>query len=253
MPGDPEVAAGQAAEVPPRVAVIAALGLEIAPLAALLEGIPRAPISLHQSGSGYRRAYSAARAALQGGAVALVSWGIAGGLEPGLTAGALLLPRRVLKPGAEPRSADAEWRAALLPVLRPRFPVHEGDLLGAEEILATPRSKARAAMDSGAVAVDMESAAVADAAHEAGRAFIAFRVVADRFADTLPPDVDRWIDDAGNRRLAPALDVALKPSHWRALLSLALRYRKARQALTESAGLVAAGGFLYPQASRRHS
>jgi len=246
MPGDSSHLAGTAEEADARIAVIAALGFEKAPLELLLRAGTNPRISLYQSGVGFARAYAAVQAALEAGATAVVSWGVAGGLEPGLKAGTLLLPRRVVTFAGEPRTTDPGWRANLVGALRASFEIHEGDLLCVEEILSTPRAKARAAMASGAAGADMESAAVAEAAWRAGKPFVALRVVADGLTDKLPPGVVRWMDDAGNQRLAPALHAALRPAGWRDLLMLTNRYLKARRALVRSAHIVAPQGFLLP-------
>lgn len=246
MPGVSDVA--EVPETAPRVAVIAALSLERAPLQSRLRREPPSGLTLHQSGAGFERAYRAAQTALREGAAALVSWGVAGGLVPGLTPGTILLPQRVLSPHGALLAADVEWRTNLLAALQPSFRVHEGDLLGVEQILATPRSKAHAANASGAVAVDMESAAVAEAASEAGRPFVVLRVVADGLADTLPPGVEGWVDDAGNQRLAPALETVLRPTLWRGLFTLAQRYREARRVLAGSAHIVVSRRLLFPHA-----
>ncbi len=47
----------------------------------------------------------------------------------------------------------------------------------------------------------MESAAIAAVAARAGARFVALRVVVDAAADELPADVERWIDERGERRI----------------------------------------------------
>ncbi len=48
------------------------------------------------SGMGAHRARLAARTLLENGATALVSWGVAGGLAPGLSPGSLILPETII-------------------------------------------------------------------------------------------------------------------------------------------------------------
>jgi hypothetical protein len=104
---------------------------------------------------------------------------------------------------------------------------------------------------SGAAAADMESAAIAAVAARAGARFVALRVVVDAAGDELPADIERWVDERGERRIAAALSAALHPAHWRGLWMLAQRYRAARQTLARLAPIVA-GARRDPHASAAH-
>src|SRR5690606_20133882 len=111
---------------------------------------------------GPERAAQAARAALEGGARALVSWGLAGGLDPALAPGAVVVPSAVLADGAC-FPCDADWAAAVRAAARDAglAAADGGTLLGVAVPLATPSSKAHAYAETGAVAADMESGAIA--------------------------------------------------------------------------------------------
>jgi hypothetical protein len=84
----------------------------------------------------------------------------------------------------------------------------------------------------------MESAAIAAVAARAGARFLALRVIVDAAGDSLPADVERWVDERGERRLGAALAAALRPAQWRELWILAQRYRAARRTLERLAPLV---------------
>lgn len=229
------------------VAVIAALAVERAPLDALLMSDPKPPIRVYQCGVGCERAYDAASAALSAGASALVSWGLAGALVPELSAGTILLPQQVLTLEGERLATDSRWRMEVSRALQPLFAVRDGSLVEVREVLSTRVAKAREAQASGAIAVDMESAAVGRAAAGAGKPFVVLRVVVDGLTDTLPPGIEQWLDEAGNRRLIAALETAFKPACWPGLFKLSRRYRQARRALTVAAQVLVPRGFLYPQ------
>jgi adenosylhomocysteine nucleosidase len=85
----------------------------------------------------------------------------------------------------------------------------------------------------------MESAGVAEAAARAGVPFIALRVVVDAAGDALPPGAERWIDERGNRRLAPTLRAVVSVKQWRPLLTLVQRYRVASATLDRLAAALA--------------
>lgn len=229
------------------VAIIAALAIERVPLDSAITADPQSSIHVYQCGTGHERAYSAARSAISAGASALVSWGVAGALVPELSPGTILLPQHVLTPNGVRFATDSRWRMELCRVLQPMSAVHGGALLGTPNVLATRVAKAQAAQASGAIAADMESAAVGQAASDAGKPFVVLRVVLDTLADTLPRGVERWIDEAGNRRLMAALEMALRPASWPDLVRLSRRYGRARGALTDSAQALVPHGFLYSQ------
>jgi hypothetical protein len=157
----------------------------------------------------------------------------------------VLLPRRVLGLGGQSFTADAAWRSRLAVGLRGQFAVSDGTLLATGELLGSPADKARAAASTGAEAVDMESAGVAEAAAAAGLPFVVLRVVADGPGDALPPGVEDWIDAEGRRRLRPLARVAVRPAGWPALCLLALRAAKARRTLEALAEQLAPQGFLF--------
>ena len=116
--------------------------------------------------------------------------------------------------------------------------------------LATPAAKSAAARAHSAIAADMESAAIARAAARGRARFVALRVVVDALNDSLPRDVESWIDERGERRIATVLGAALRPSQWRLLWILGLRYRVARRVLDRVAALLAAQQFCAAGAAR---
>ena len=116
------------------------------------------------------------------------------------------------------------------------------DLLTVPSALITAAEKAKAAA-GGAAAADMESVAIAAAAARAGARFVALRVVVDSAGDELPADVERWIDERGERRIGAAVAAALRPAQWRGLWILAQRYRVARRTLARLAPIVSGTRF----------
>ena len=190
-----------------------------------------------QSGPGAARAAAAAAHAIDAGASVLVSWGLAGGLAAALAPGTVVAPRRVLAQGAEPIGVDAAWHASLA-ALADEFALDYGDLLSVPAALESPAAKRAAAAATRAVAVDMESAAIAAAAARARVPFVALRVVVDGVGDALPQGAERWIDErgrsahggnaAGRRELAAmaaALDVGRSVIASRAAFSTVSRTR----------------------------
>lgn len=230
MAAQPPTAAGTATRPP--IALVFALAAENKGLRAALDQHPESPIVSMQSGPGAERAAKAARSLAGSGACALISWGLAGGLAPEAFPGTVLIPKRIVGLDGQKIAMDADWRACLLEALRGEFRCHEGDILSTERVLETPREKMHAALETGGVGVDMESAAIAEVAASAALPFVVLRVVVDGITDALPKHADTWVTPAGESRWLPFLGTLLfNPSQWGALALIARRYGTARRTL----------------------
>ena len=141
------------------------------------------------SGGSTERARSEAERLVAEGAAALVSFGLAGGLAPELRAGDLLLPEIVRSAGSGSWPVDPIWRErvhARLAALEPKA----GAVVGSERVVATASDKRALFEAVGALAVDMESHAVAAVATEAGIPFLVLRALVDP-ADQVVPQAAR--------------------------------------------------------------
>jgi nucleoside phosphorylase len=232
---------GAGADQAPHVALIAALEMECASLRR--RSAAHARSSIVQSGPGAARAAAAAADALAAGARALVSFGLAGALEDGLSPGTVLVPHRVIGPDGRAFAVD-ERAHSKLTALGDEFDIESGPLLTAPTVLESSEAKRAARKASGAVAVDMESAAIAAVAARSGVPFVALRVVIDAVDDALPRGAEQWIDERGRRRVTPALRAVAAVGQWRPLLKLAQRYRVASRVLDRLAGALLARGLL---------
>lgn len=182
------------------------------------------------SGIGRAAAAAAANALVEAGASALMTFGMAGALDPALKPGSVVLPRELLTDGAR-YSADASWRERVAAELSPSRAVSEGNLLTCDRAIDTPAHKSAAFHNTGAVAVDMESAAVAEVAARRNLPFIAVRVIVDTAADTLPRAVVA-ASQAGRVKIGKLMaGLIVAPSEIAALIRLAQRYRVAMRCL----------------------
>lgn len=177
---------------------------------------------------------------LASGARAVISFGIAGGLLPGLQAGDIVIADAV-HDGETSWQTDARWCGRLrqaLPFAR------KGTLAGSD--IAVPGLDAKAALQrrSGAVAVDMESHIAARLAAQYHVPFVALRVVADPAERSLPQAALVGMSSDGRTDIGAVLRaLARRPGDVPALIRTALdaraafaTLRRARQALDSVLG-----------------
>lgn len=189
---------------------------------------------VHVSGMREEAAGRAANALADAGVAALLSFGTSGGLDPALAPGALVAPRKVLNMDREAFDTDAEWRGRLLARCGD-IAISEGDLLTTRGVLLNPGIKYMARTQSGAAAVDLESAAVAAVAKARGLPFLALRAIIDDAETSLPDEIISSTDAYGRPRLGAMAAALLKAPY-----SLTELPRLARDFATASEALRAA-------------
>ena len=187
------------------------------------------------SGMGGRLAAAASRRLVEAGASRLMSFGLAGGLDPSLRAGSIVLPCEVVSRAGARFLTSIEWRERLGLAIGNTRPVVGGKLLGSAQSIDAVADKSAAFRDTGAVAVDMESLAIAEVAADARVPFVALRAIVDTALDALPGAV--VAASRGGQVNVPRLiaGLAAAPLDLRALIRLARRYRAAMRSLTAAA------------------
>jgi adenosylhomocysteine nucleosidase len=148
----------------------------------------------------------------------VISVGFAGALDASLQVGHVFEPRTVIN------AADG---------VRTECGAGEGILVSSATV-AGKEQKIRFGKAYGAIAVDMEAAAVAQGAQARGVEFGALKVISDA-ADFNLPAVDRFVaDDGGFQSIRFACHVALRPWLWGATIALARNSAKASCALSDA-------------------
>lgn len=138
------------------------------------------------TGIGWQAAAAGADRLAAAGAGALVSWGMAGGLDPELPAGQIFLPSEIVGPDGTLFTTNIPWRESLGATLRELSPLGSGRLVTVNAPVGTVEAKALLFKRSGARAVDMESAAIAQVARSRSLPLLAIRVIVDRASEALP-------------------------------------------------------------------
>lgn len=184
------------------------------------------------SGMGAAKAAPAARRLVDAGASALMSFGLAGGLDPTLEPGTVVLPGEVISRNGARFPTSAEWCRQLGLAVAEMTPVASGTLLSSLQPIDTAEAKAAAFRETGAVAVDMESVSVAEVAAAHNLPFMAVRVIVDGAADVLPQAVLAASRGGHLSVLRLVCGLAAAPRDIVGVIRLARRYRTATRSLS---------------------
>jgi adenosylhomocysteine nucleosidase len=211
-----------------RVGVVFALGIEAGGLEDLLEGVVTTrghgllvrqgrlkgqELALILSGPGRRHAARATEALIAGHQPEwVVSAGFAGGLNPQLKRHDILIADHLVDTAGNQMTIDLEpgpvspsqpsvtsppqqaagcqgWTSHPCPLPG----VHVGRLLTADRVIRLREEKRSLLEQYGALAVDMETFAVAEVCRRRQVGFLGVRVIHDAFDEELPPDVERLL------------------------------------------------------------
>ncbi len=179
----------------------------------------------------------------------VISFGVAGGLDPTLRSGDVVVATEVL-------AGDARWAAGLSlsddlidKLTSGRRRVVRGSLAGAEEVVTGRSCKAALHSETGAAAVDMESHIAAAYAAEQGLPFAALRVISDPAHRALPALAREAIKPNGQIDVAAILrGVVRNPATVRALVSTGLDFNRALRSLRVSRDFLIGSEGLVPEA-----
>jgi len=182
----------------------------------------------------------------------VISFGVAGGLDPSLKAGDVVVATEVM-------AGSARWLAGLalnedliakLTAGIGRRRVVRGGLAGVEEVVVAQAGKAALRMKTGAAAVDMESHIAAAYAAEAGLPFAALRVISDPASRALPALARSAIKPNGEVDLGVIFrGVVRNPRTLRALVSTGIDFNRALRSLRGCRDFLVGGHDLVSAAS----
>jgi adenosylhomocysteine nucleosidase len=180
-------------------------------------------------------AVRAARRLIAAGATGIVSFGFAGGLDPTLSAGTLVV--------AEAVSANGNVWPADRTLSRCLGGITGHLALGLDRVVASADEKRHLNRKTGAALVDMESGAVASVAAEAGVPFAVLRAICDPADRALPPAALVALNSAGRvAAIRLAMSILAGPGQLGALLGLARDAAVARRALRSRAMRISPDG-----------
>jgi adenosylhomocysteine nucleosidase len=191
---------------PCRLGVVFALAVESGGLEDLLDGVVSTQghgfvvrqgrlkdrqLAIILSGAGRRSAVRATEALITGHEPQWVlSAGFAGGLNSRLKRQDILVADHLVDTAGNQLAVDLAIDPA---TLGSASGVHVGRLLTADRVIRLPDEKRSLGRRHDALAVDMETFAVAQVCRRRQLRFLAVRVINDAVADELPPDVERLL------------------------------------------------------------
>lgn len=168
------------------------------------------------SGARPDQAESEARRLIEAGCRLLMSWGVAGGLDPEVRPGDLLIPSAVVDEGGGCWPFSLELGAAVAAAMPAPFRWEDHGqgrcILGLDRVLLKPKDKAALFALTGAMTIDMETHRVARVAASRQLPALAIRAVGDPLETRLPRMVAQLLGEDGRPRLGQvALGLMQRP------------------------------------------
>jgi adenosylhomocysteine nucleosidase len=175
----------------------------------------------------------------------VISFGVAGGLDPTLKSGDIVVATEVM-------AGDTRWLAGsalneelIANAAMGRRRVVRGGLAGVEQVVAGIAKKAALWLETGAAAVDMESHIAAAYATDAGLPFAALRVISDPANRALPALARDAIKPNGDIDLRRVLrGVARNPMTLHSLVSTGIDFNRALRSLRGCRDLLLGDGLV---------
>jgi len=189
-------------------------------------------IALAYSGAGPINARAASELLILQGATRLISWGCAAALSETLKPGDLVLADTLIDAEGAHIGTHPSWLELTQSLLPNSLKTHSGSLAESRSIVATGKHKKQLHTQTGAVALDMESIAIAKAAWQNTLPFLAIRAIADPADMDLPDAISHSLNDEGDVVLRKLLSfIALHPAELPGLIKLGLHFNAAKKTL----------------------
>ena len=176
------------------------------------------------------------------GCRAVLSFGIAGGLDPTLSAGDVIVATGVVSGGKRWQAHPALGDSLAASLIAGGIKVKRADIAGVDQPLLDAPAKAKTRQETGAAAVDMESHVASAFAERHNLMFAALRIVCDPASRSMPAIVTTALrPDGGIDHFAVVADLVRKPTQLTKLPRLAGEARTSFRALSRCRDLLGIG------------
>lgn len=202
------------------IGIVCALPLEIAPFLDRCEKLRKykgesftfrggrygdIKVAVVETGTGFARARRATQAMIDAHTPPwIISAGFSGALQPEMKIGQIVMADHICDVHGQEMAIDVHMPA------NPEGGLYVGRILNTDDIVRTVEEKRQLAETHGALAVDMESLAVAQVCREAHTRFLAVRVISDDMSADLPPEVLSVLGATGTYRVGAAMGAVWK-------------------------------------------
>ena len=184
------------------------------------------------SGAGPTNATAAAELLVAKGATRLISWGCAAALADSLKPGDLILADKLIDAENNKMDINADWHSYSHSILSKFIDVTCGCLAESISIVSTSTDKKQLHSLTGAVALDMESIAIAKIAKQHTLPFLVIRVIVDPVEMSLPLAINHALNERGEIELKKLLVfLFLHPAELPGLIKLGLNFNAAKKTL----------------------
>ena len=203
-------------------------------------------IFLCVSGIGYQSSLHAAKELIKLNVNGLISWGVAGGICKSVHSGDLILAKAVTNQEKIYKISN-KWHRKIENHFHNSFcKILSGDIVSTKKICATSIEKTKLFKETGALAIDMESFAMAEIAKTNNLDFIIIRSIADDANLNLPEAVIENIDNFGRLKIVKfIISCLLRPTQISKIILLAKNYKKALKSLKKISVELKKENFLY--------
>jgi len=200
-------------------------------------------VYLRIGGVGHENASKAATDFINEEVKLLVSWGVAAALGQATKAGDLVLAEQILDISGQSYPVHAAALQSLKYFSEQAgLTTQSGNITETAGILVTGTSKAELHQRTGAIAADMESAAIASAACKAGIPFLTVRVISDDMHTQIPHAVSKNMNTMGRMNIPGLLaSLCFQPAEIASLIRLARGFKQARYTLIRCSGFFKKG------------
>jgi len=184
------------------------------------------------SGTGAKNAVAATELLISKGATQLVSWGCAAALSPALKPGDLVLADTLIDVDDTAIMVNRSWHDYAKNLLMPFIKVKTGKLTESLTIVSSGKEKQQLQLITEAIALDMESIAIAKTAEKKALPFLAIRAIIDPANMDLPRAISYAVNAEGDISLSRLLlFLALHPTELPGLIRLGFYFNAAKATL----------------------
>ncbi len=202
------------------IGIVCALNIEIAPFLDRCEKLRKykgdsfvfrggrygdIKIAVVETGTGFARARRATQALIDAHSPPwIISAGFSGALLPEMKLGQIVVADTL----CDTHGQEMKWESNM--PADPSAGLYVGRILNTDEIVRTVEEKKQLGQQFQALAVDLESLAVAQVAHERHKNYMAVRVISDDMSADLPPEVLSVLGATGTYRVGAAMGALWK-------------------------------------------